>query len=332
MTATGAENLGDELITLCEIKALREKNTHTNIILFSHSPARTWRFFRSQNIAEKNLIILPYFPTNIRKNPLKNIVYFFQTLKVIRQSNHTYIGGGGLLYSISEEWHSPLRLWWMRAKIIKFFKKPLTYLSLGVSTKKEELQKYAHGLFQWATITVRDTESQKKIQEVGYKSSIKQDPVFEYTFQKTKMTKNKHTIGMALRSGFLSDTLVKNIIQTLLKKNYHIILLPHSLHPDDEKAHDGYYLQKFLLPGVSITQTIEQTLAAYTMCDCIVGMRLHSIILASVGNIPLIAISYGAKTRAILREMWQNFLDAKEVTTENICQKIWSILESKLVT
>jgi hypothetical protein len=30
--------------------------------------------------------------------------------------------------------------------------------------------------------------------------------------------------------------------------------------------------------------------------------------------------------------MWQNFLDAKEVTTENICQKIWSILESKLVT
>jgi len=140
---------------------------------------------------------------------------------------------------------------------------------------------------------------------VGYEATIQEDPVFGYTFQnqKTPLKKNGHTIGIALRSGFLSDSLVEGIIRELLKNNYHIILLPHSLHPDDEKAHDGYYLQKFLLPGVTITQTIEQTLAAYDMCDCIIGMRLHSIILATVKNIPLIAISYSAKTRAILREM-----------------------------
>ena len=92
MTATGAENLGDELITLCEINELREKNSNTNIILFSHDISRTLRFLRSQNISEKNLTILPYFPTNIRKYPLKNITYFFQTIKAIRQANHVYIG------------------------------------------------------------------------------------------------------------------------------------------------------------------------------------------------------------------------------------------------
>jgi len=103
MTATGAENLGDELITLCEIKELREKNPNTSIIVFSHSPSRTRRFLRSQNISEKNLTVLPYFPTNVKKYPIKNCIYFFQTLQAIKQASHIYIGGGGLLYSVSEE-------------------------------------------------------------------------------------------------------------------------------------------------------------------------------------------------------------------------------------
>ncbi len=329
MTASGTENLGDELITLCEINELRNEHPNTSITAFSHDPSRTWRFLRSQNISENHLTLLPYFPKNIKKYPIKNLIYFFQTMKAIRHTNHVYIGGGGLLYSASEEWHSPLRLWWMRAKLIRFFWKPITYLSLGVSTKKEELKKYARGLFKGAIITVRDKESQKRIQEVGYSASIKKDPVFKYKFQnlKTPSEKNKHIIGIALRSGFLSDILVKNIIQALLRDGYDIILLPHSLHPDDEKAHDGYYLQKFLLPGVSITQTIEQTLAAYELCDCIIGMRLHSIILASARNIPLIAISYSTKTHAILTEMGIDFLDTQDVTRENICQKIENILK-----
>lgn len=54
----------------------------------------------------------------------------------------------------------------MRAVIIKTLNKPLTYLSLGVSVKKEELQRYARGLFQKTSISVRDTESQKRIEEV----------------------------------------------------------------------------------------------------------------------------------------------------------------------
>lgn len=41
MTASGAENLGDELITLCEIQNLRNENTEVKIILFSHDPERS---------------------------------------------------------------------------------------------------------------------------------------------------------------------------------------------------------------------------------------------------------------------------------------------------
>jgi polysaccharide pyruvyl transferase WcaK-like protein len=85
-------------------------------------------------------------------------------------------------------------------------------------------------------------------------------------------------------------------------------------------------LQNFLFPGVKITQTIEQTLAAYPLCDVLLGMRLHSIILASVLHIPLLAVSYSTKTKTILSENNQPFLDSDEVTSEKLIAGIGDLL------
>lgn len=328
MTATGAENLGDELITFCELIQLREKNPETTITLFSHDPSRTWRFLRSQNIEEENLKILPYFPTHIRENIWKNIIYFTKTLQSFFTADHIYIGGGGLLYGVKEEWHSPILLWWLRAKMAKFLKKPVTYLSLWISAKNEELKKYAHGLFHNTTIHVRDKESQKKVTEMWYTASIIYDPVFSYVPAYVRKKKDQwKAIWLALRKGFLSDEIVTKIIRGLIKEQYTVYLLPHSLHPDDMNAHDGYYLQNFLLPGVKITQTIEQTLSTYWLCDVIIGMRLHSIILATVLKIPLIAISYSTKTDSILKQIHADFMDAKDVSADKIIVKIQNLLQ-----
>jgi hypothetical protein len=38
-------------------------------------------------------------------------------------------------------------------------------------------------------------------------------------------------------------------------------------------------------------------------------------------------VSYSMKTRAILTEMWVNFLEAKDVTQENICKKVSDVLQ-----
>ena len=110
------------------------------------------------------------------------------------------------------------------------------------------------------------------------------------------------------------------------KKNYDVLLLPHSLHPIDERAHDGYYLQKFLFPGVKITQSIEQTLAAYPACDVIIGMRLHSIILSLVYDIPLVALSYGKKTQALLEQNAIEYLHPKTATASEVL----ALIDNKL--
>ena len=332
-TATGAENLGDELITLCELEHFLEIPTLEKITLFSHSIDRTKRFLLSQNCPLEKIEIREYFPNNLRTNPLKNISLFWETLKAIKKSDHVFIGGGGLFYAASEEGHSPMRLWWFRAFCIHLLGKPITYLSLGISVPTEKLKNYSQTLFTHSQITVRDHESQKKITEVGFSATILPDPVLSFDWkgqinhkeheETIESENNKKTIGIALRKGFLADEVILQTIRKLTNQWYQILLLPHSLHPTDEVAHDGYYLQDFLLPWVSTTQTIEQTLAAYQKCHIILAMRLHSMILSVVHHIPFIGISYGQKTNALLEELdWDATFSPENATSESILQSI----------
>ncbi len=72
-TATGAENLGDELITLCEIQRFLLMDKNTQITLFSHDINRTKRFLLSQNLPLEQVIIQEYFPNGFRTHPIRNI-------------------------------------------------------------------------------------------------------------------------------------------------------------------------------------------------------------------------------------------------------------------
>ncbi len=72
-TATGAENLGDELITLCEIQRFLSSNKDIQITLFSHDIQRTKRFFLSQKLSLEYVQIQEYFPNAFRSHPIRNI-------------------------------------------------------------------------------------------------------------------------------------------------------------------------------------------------------------------------------------------------------------------
>lgn len=93
-TATGAENLGDELITLMEIQHLQRRHSDTYITLFSHDILRAKRFLISQNISLEKVQIQEYFPNYLRQKPFKNIKLFWKTLVAIKNTDHIYIGGG----------------------------------------------------------------------------------------------------------------------------------------------------------------------------------------------------------------------------------------------
>lgn len=103
------------------------------------------------------------------------------------------------------------------------------------------------------------------------------------------------------------------------------MFLPHSLHPTDEASHDGYYLQQFLFPGVTTTQSIEQTLEAYKECHMVVSMRLHSIILALTHHIPFVAVSYSQKTNILLNEISWEYTHTSDAKADDILESINTI-------
>ncbi len=111
-----------------------------------------------------------------------------------------------------------------------------------------------------------------------------------------------------------------------MKDGYKIVLLPHSLHPDDETSHDGYYLQKFLYPGVEIAQSIEHTLDTYSEADLVIAMRLHSMILSHVMKKPFVALSYGKKTDEFLKSIgYDETIKIPGLTAEKMLEEVEKI-------
>lgn len=325
-TASGQENLWDELIALTECIHLMTYFPTSRITVFSHSPKNTKRFFDSQCYDFSNTYIQEYFPNMIRKKIWHNITLFFKMCKTIYASDVICIWWGGLYYSAAEEKKSPLFLWWIRTNIANIFKKKVVYLSIGISAKEKELKPYAHWLFSKTVISVRDQKSKWMLNKIWYNSSLLPDPVLTFVPKNYKLPhKEKKMIGIAIRRWYIDNSIIKNSISALLKDDYQVVLLPHSLHPLDTHSHDWYYLEQFLCPWVSVAQTIEQTLSYYEKCHIIIWMRLHSMILSICHHTPFISISYSQKTSELISQLWWKYSFDSIDTHEDIIVTISEI-------
>ena len=79
----------------------------------------------------------------------------------------------------------------------------------------------------------------------------------------------------------------------------------HSFHENDDLANDLLFLINFVWEeGVTIKQTMQEVYETYKNkeIDICVAMRLHSIILSHVYEIPFVWVSYSTKTDEVLNE------------------------------
>ena len=304
LTATGAYNLGDELILREEYEYLQDRYLEGYFTIFTDNS--------ESSLLPKcsNIRYISYFPNHIKSRPFQNIVYLIQNILAIRSSDLIVIGGGGLIYDneSGQSFDRLLTKWKIRIWLADFFHKPIFYWSLGIHIRSENEAKIK-SLFtgENISVSVRDTASRKTLENIGIKATLLPDPVLLYDPEVPKLLpKKRPKIGLSFRSGYLNDELenIEHIITFLQANGYEIILLNHSFHPDNRVSDDADFLKQ-LADKYSLTSTrsIEETLETYKELSMVVGMRLHSLILSFVHAIPFFVISYGKKTDEFIRSI-----------------------------
>lgn len=308
-TATGAYNLGDELILLQEYEYLSHRYEGATFSVFTYDSKS------SLLPAGDHIQYVSYFPNAFKKHPFRNLWYFIQTIRHIRKSDLVVIGGGGILYDgeVGQSFKKQLTEWKIRIRIAEWFAKPILYWSIGVNVREENREKLLP-LFSApnTTVTVRDSGSKRLLEEIGIKAELVFDPVLTYDPEVPKLLpKRRPKVGLSFRRGYLRDEMenIEKIITMLQYEGFEPILLNHSFHAIDPHNNDSVFLSSLRSKySLHETATIEETLEAYKELEFVIGMRLHSLILSFVHTIPFFAISYEKKTDEFIRSIGYDFI------------------------
>lgn len=329
-----AQNLWDELILKNEIKLLKKEHWEdTRFRVFTYDKKNP--FFLDDNV-----VYSEYFPIGIRKkrNIFRNLVNFFVFLFTTIRADLIVIWWGWIIYDEEvQSTKNPLDSWIFRRRFFRLFFKKVHFFRVWINIKNEINSKKVKKIFKNSyKIEVRDNYSFELLKSLWINSTIEKDPVFydswelttkksiiwtvsSYFFDKTLFTDfdlSWKKIGLAIRAWYfveksnissrMEEWRIREVINYLVWEWAQVVLLPHSFHDSDDLANDFLFLTNFVWETwVSIKQDMNEVYETYKNkeIDICIAMRLHSIILSHVYEIPFIWLSYSTKTDEVLNEL-----------------------------
>lgn len=321
----GFDNIGDEAVLYAIIGALRMQMPQVKIIVLSNSPQKT-----------KNI----YQVEAINRWKIKDI------FKTVKQSDLLISGGGSLLQDTTSNKTVPYYL--AIVKIAQYLKKPVVFYSQGIGPVNKRMNKW---LIKWVSkkvnhIFVREEDSKQTLLDLKVKTDITVaiDPVLALQPKKEVVDKvkksigDKKAVGVYIREWENTEQIVAQLVAPLkyvMAQGYEVYIVPMYYQEDIKIAR---MLHKKLDEKSKLLDrelTIEETLAYTTNFEWIIGMRLHSLIMACALNVPMIALSYDPKVRGFAQELQiKHCIDVKYIDKEkllmDIKQLIGSLHEEKL--
>lgn len=305
----GFDNGGDELILFSLLDELKRLNSRIEISVLFRNPSKTGRNYRVKAINRWNLISI--------------------ALAILRTDLFVF-GGGGLLQDLTSSWS----IYYYLGLILlaKLFFKKVFLISQGVGPIRRRISRKVTGIVLGFVdlITVRDELSKFELGKLNgnISVSIALDPVFNldrFAFGKGAAiylptplfegrgspSNEQPAIGVCLQ-GFGKDEkfreTIRKICDELVRKiESKIIFIPfHKL--EDLKISKDIIADRTSDYQLFLWQDIEDLFEFYNKIDFILGMRLHSIILACLFGKPFVAISL-PKTHPLYDPKVEGFLE-----------------------
>lgn len=307
----GYNNLGDDL--LFEIISKDFKKVF-NKLYFPCNP-------NNSNITENDFL---------KPIKLKGRLQFIILVYYIIKCDYLVLGGGTYLRDIISKkvLTTKLVLIYIAQKLNK--KTIIWGGGLGpfYFNKKSKLLKSVLSNFDY--VLLRDNKSISTFKTItGKECTLVPDPVYllyNNISQQLKFNQQQNkelTIGLSLREwgselGHRDDIQYKNFILILqkflndLKKEYDLKVLcfvfqntSNDFLSSDENVYNDLFINNdyFEYKYITFNNDMPSFLKSMGSINCLIGMRLHSIIIASCFNIPILGISYDIKVESLMNDL-----------------------------
>jgi polysaccharide pyruvyl transferase CsaB len=307
----GATNLGDEAILAGILELFRrldpERLTNVaKIIILSTNPNNTTALHGVES--------LPLVPAGLRS--LIRALFkgsIIKTLNAIRNCDGFILGGGGLF---NDEKPLSILIWGLQAHVALLFRKPLMCLgqSVGPLNNFFSRQIVKSIYARCRVVTVRDINSQKLLRSLNLPvPKVVADPAFLLHMSEPASAKREQIVVLSVRSWHKNmpskaDKIFAQFIETNYSKyGLRTVIVPFSLYPENDSILlDKIFAQikdKAAAEVFEFSNDFTKVLALIKKATVVVGMRLHSLIFATLTATPFLALSYSDKVSSYAREL-----------------------------
>ncbi|SDJ27751.1 polysaccharide pyruvyl transferase CsaB [Salimicrobium halophilum] len=329
----GLGNTGDEAILDSIIDNLRSELDEPEITVFSLSPGDTGKKHNVHSIYRG------------WRHQFKDKV------RALKEADLVVSGGGGLLQDTypTRIIFGPLPYYLLIVFLAKMVRTKVMFFSQGIGPVTtpygKALMKTFGNLADY--VTVRDQYSLDYLRDLGVtrpEGEVTADIVFAYqtkdddtAYQSLSVTGEEKLVGVSVRPWFQEEQYKKEMAELLdgliEERGVTPVFIPMEGHHDTTTSKEVQsYMKKAdqtLLLGDDFTP--NQYVQFMKHCETVIGMRLHSLIFASIMGVPFSAISYDKKVESLAKRtgLWDYSTTLEDFTAATLLGSVKQVFDDR---
>ncbi len=294
----GFKNSGDDALLEAIIRDIRRYKESPNITVLSASPKETMKKYRINAINRFNV---------------------FKLFKHMNNAGMLISGGGTLIQDTTSTKSLIYYLTIIKLALKKNLKTMLYSNGIGPLKNKGNIKRVQKVLNEVDIITLRDPESGALLDRLGIdkpKKLISADPVFgidgfskergkELLMQFGMPETDKKIIGVSVRKTRDTNTDFEAAVARTcdyISEKYGCFTVLIPMQPSKDEQISKNIMGRMQTEALIINKRLDVSdmISVVSATDACIGMRLHSLIYATIGNVPLMGIAYDPKIKSFM--------------------------------
>ncbi len=302
---------------------------------------------KAQN-KDNEITVMSKNPESTREEYGVNSIYRFKLLDVIKEikkADVVVFGGGSLLQNITSNRSLQYYLTIM-SLAVKFKKKTMLYANgVGPIFTDKKQKETAKVLNKLTKITVRDAESAKFLYNIGVKADkvkLTADPVYNIKFDKKDISEllvkenldlqGKEFVSVYFRKFGEDESYIENCAKLFdrVYKEFGLPVLFVPMEHENDKELSIKIQNKMETTSYIFNERVkvDEMFEVIGNSKLVLGMRLHSLIYASVQNTPMVAFSYDPKVDSFAKQLGVDVVEYNNFDVEEVLGNIKNILDN----